>query len=320
MVIPPKVDIMSTWRQEGVKGITSGKAITIERNSITMEEVDEDTMVDRICISINNRCNLACSYCHFHEKKSSIAVQDMDVFKILDNVIDSIEKNNIPVFKIGFVGNGEPLLDFELLKSYLLYIAKYLEDGRIAAYTISNGLLLDEKMLQFFKKYHVNVGFSIDGIETIHNMYRCGTHAKVMEKIFLYKKINGKYPSMNCTVGEEVLQHADETIEFFKQFDNRITFSRMIGKHAIPLDEFNAFLTKAAEQLNVRTGGYDCTMYGGMCGAGMNNFFYANGNVYICGNCIDMAPLGKSDMPFSQLETLKFDFDRNHCYKESLCE
>ena len=25
-------------------------------------------MIDRICISINNRCNLACSYCHFHEK------------------------------------------------------------------------------------------------------------------------------------------------------------------------------------------------------------------------------------------------------------
>ena len=58
-----------------------------------MAEVDEDTMVDRICISINNRCNLACKYCHFHEKKSSIDVQNMDVFKILDNVIDSIEKN-----------------------------------------------------------------------------------------------------------------------------------------------------------------------------------------------------------------------------------
>ena len=96
-----------------------------------MEEVDEDTMVDRICISINNRCNLACKYCHFHEKKSSIDVQNMDVLKILDNVMDSIEKNNIPIFKIGFVGNGEPLLDFELLKEYLLYIAEYLENVKI---------------------------------------------------------------------------------------------------------------------------------------------------------------------------------------------
>ena len=285
-----------------------------------MEGADEDRMVDRICISINNRCNLACKYCHFHEKKTSIHEQDMDVFKILDNVIYSINKNDIQVFKIGFVGNGEPLLDYEALKEYLLYIAEYLKNGRIAAYTISNGLLLDEEMLLFFKKYNVNVGFSIDGIESIHNKYRCGTHAKVMEKIELYKRINGHYPSMNCTVGEDVLNNADDTIAFFKQFDNRITFSRMIGKYGISLEAFNFFLKKAAEELNVRTGGYDCTMYGGMCGAGMNNFFYANGNIYICGNCIDMQPLGDSDMPLSELEILTFDFDRNYCYKEILCE
>ena len=78
-------------------------------------------MVDRICISINNRCNLACKYCHFREKKASIAEDHMDVFKILDNVVDSIEKNDIKAFKIGFVGNGEPLLDFDLLNTYLLY-------------------------------------------------------------------------------------------------------------------------------------------------------------------------------------------------------
>ena len=277
-------------------------------------------MIDRICISINNRCNMACKYCHFHEKASSISSQDMDVFKILDNVIYSIEKNKIPVFKIGFVGNGEPLLDYENLKAYILYIAKYLEDGRIAAYTITNGVLLDKAKLEFFKSHHVNVGISIDGIKEIHDEYRCNTHAKVMEAIELYKEINGKYPSMNCTVGEAVLRHMDETISFFEQFDNRITFSRMIGKYGITLDVFNDFLRKASSYLNVRTGGYDCTMYGGMCGAGMNNIFYANGNVYICGNCVDMEPLGTSDMPLATFENLSYTFDRNHCYKETICE
>lgn len=276
-------------------------------------------MVDRICISINNRCNLACKYCHFHEKKSFIQEQDMDVIKILDNVVHSIVKNNIPVFKIGFVGNGEPLLNFEDLKGYLLHIEDYLVNGRIAAYTITNGLLLDENMLRFFNKYNVNVGFSIDGIEEIHNKYRCGTHSKVMEKIELYRAINGHYPSMNCTVGADVLNNADETIDFFMTFNNRITFSRMIGKYGISLDDFNNFLKKASEKLNVRTGGYDCTMYGGMCGAGMNNFFFANGNIYICGNCIDKAPLGSSDMPLSELEKISLVFDRNNCYKETLC-
>lgn len=277
-------------------------------------------MIDRICISINNRCNLACKYCHFHEKKEYIQEDKMDVFKILDNVIQSIEHNNIKLFKIGFVGNGEPLLDFELLKEYILYISKYLKDGRIAAYTISNGLLLKREMLLFFKEYNINVGFSIDGIPAIHNKYRCGTHAKVMEKVGLYKEIMGYYPSMNCTVGAEIIEHAEETIAFFEQFQNRITFSRMIGKYGIPLDTFNDFLKNASERLNVRTGGYDCTMYGGLCGAGMNNFFYANGSVYICGNCVDFPPIGTSDIPLSKLESISLDFDRRNCYKETLCE
>ena len=277
-------------------------------------------MIDRICISINNRCNMACKYCHFHEKASSICGQDMDVFKILDNVVYSIEKNNIHVFKIGFVGNGEPLLDYEKFKEYVLYISKYLDDGRIAAYTISNGLLWDREKLEFFKLHRVNMGISIDGIEEVHNEYRCNTHSRVMEAIQLYKDINGKYPSMNCTVGESVIEHADETIAFFSEFENRITFSRMIGKYGISLGVFNDFLRKASSSLNVRTGGYDCTMYGGMCGAGMNNIFYSNGNVYICGNCVDMEPLGTSDMPLADFENLSYDFDRKHCYKETICE
>ena len=70
---------------------------------------------------------------------------------------------------------------------------------------------------------------------------------------------------MNCTVGKEVLEHFDETITFFQQFDNRVTFSRMIGKYGISLKDFRDFMKKASKRLNVRIGGYDCTMYGGLC-------------------------------------------------------
>ena len=66
--------------------------------------------------------------------------------------------------------------------------------------------------------------------------------------------------------------------------------------------------------------GYDCTMYGGLCGAGMNNFFYANGKIYLCGNCIDLPALGVSSMPIHELEKVSLVFDRTQCYKETLCE
>lgn len=278
-------------------------------------------MIDRACISINNRCNLNCSYCHFHtpEKTEHLADAEMDIYLILDNIKRHIKKYDINVFKLGFVGNGEPLLDYELLRGYIEYISDCLLTDRIAAYTITNGTLLSEDMIHFFKKYKVNLGFSIDGIPEIHNKLRCNTYRKVMSAIELYYSVNGCYPPLNCTVGRDVLEKAEETIAFFESFGSRITFSRMIGKSGISLDEFHSFLNIAKNRLNVRTGKYDCTMYGGKCGAGINNIFYANGNVYICGNCVDMPPIAKADTPIDCIDPDVTEFDRNFCFKESQC-
>ena len=272
-------------------------------------------MITRACISINNRCNLKCNYCHFHEKKETIIEMEMDIFQILDNILYHINHYQIEVFKLGFVGNGEPLLDFERLKSYILYIDEYLKDGRIAAYTITNGILADEEKLLFFKEHKVTVGFSIDGIKEIHNRLRCGTYDKVMAAIELFKTINGTYPTLNCTVGAEVLAHTKETISFFEAFQSRITFSRMIGKNGISLEEFHEFMELAKKTLQIRTGTYDCTMYGGLCGAGMDNIFYANGKIYLCGNCIDGTALS-AETPLEKVDFQIKPFDRTKCYKE----
>lgn len=274
-------------------------------------------MIDRICISINNKCNLSCDYCHFSDKGIFIAPDYMDVYKILFNVRKHINKNNLKIFKIGFVGNGEPLLDYESLKDYVMCISDLIDDGIIKPYTITNGILVDEEKLLFFKEHSVDVGFSLDGNKTIHDKYRCHSFDLVMESIDLYYKVYGTYPSMNCTIGPESLLIADSIISFFKQFNNRVTFSRMIGKYAISLDEFNGFMNLAKKSLNVRTGGYDCTMYGGLCGAGLNNIFYSNGKAYICGNCID-----KQSLPYDlPLDEMNFDipnFDRKMCFKETV--
>ena len=276
-------------------------------------------MIYRACISINNRCNLNCTYCHFHtpEKAEYLSDAEMNVYSILDNIKRHIDKYEIKVFKLGFVGNGEPLLDYGSLHGYIEYISGYLSDGRIAAYTITNGTIINEEMLLFFKKHNVNIGFSIDGIPEIHNKLRCNTHSKVMDAIELYRSVNGCYPSLNCTVGKDILERNEETIAFFEKFGSRITFSRMIGMGGITLDEFHGFLNIAKSRLNVRTGGYDCTMYGGKCGAGINNIFYANGNVYICGNCVDFPPIAKADTPIDLIDPDIPEFDRNYCFKES---
>lgn len=277
-------------------------------------------MINRACISINNTCNLNCSYCHFHtpEKADHLAGRHMNVFAILDNIVSHIDKYGIEIFKLGFAGNGEPLLNFDELSGYIKYIDNCLSDGRIAAYTITNGTLVTGEMLEFFKIHKVNVGFSLDGIPEIHNKYRCGSHPAVMAAIELYREINGAYPSMNCTVSRDVLKHAEETIDFFEKFGSRITFSRMIGDGGISLTEFHRFIDAAKSRLNIRTGGFDCTMYGGKCGAGINNIFYAKGKIYLCGNCVDLPISCDSDTPIDKINFNVGVFDRNNCYKEKI--
>lgn len=268
-------------------------------------------MVDRICISINNRCNLNCKYCHFHEK-GQIESISMNICEILSNVKAYA---NHP-FKIGFVGNGEPLLDIDKLKEYLNFI----DDNKyIQTYTITNGTieLKDEDWI-FLENHHMNVGFSLDGYRELHNLNRCNSYDKVMENIEKYRTLVGRYPTLNATVGVETLMNADAVIEFFTQFETRITFSRMIGQYGIPLDKYKEFLELAEKKLSVRRGGLDCTMYGGMCGAGTNNYFFSNGKVFLCGNCIDLPPIGDSGISFYDLEKISLNFDRNRCYKELL--
>lgn len=275
-------------------------------------------MIDRACISINNHCNLNCIYCHFHtpEKAEYLKKADMDIYTILDNIMHHTDKYDIK-FRLGFVGNGEPLLDYEALRSYIEYISEYLYDGRIAAYTITNGTLVTEEMLSFFRVHKVNVGFSIDGIPEIHNKLRCNTHTAVMNAVERFHSVNGYYPSMNCTVGRDVLSRAEETIAFFEPFCNKITFSRMTGACGISLKEFHSFIDRAKDRLNIRTGGFDCTMYGGKCGAGISNIFYANGKVYLCGNCVDLPDIADSDTPLDRINPQIPLFDRNTCYRET---
>lgn len=268
-------------------------------------------MIDRICISINNRCNLVCKYCHFHEK-GQLEAAEMDVYEILGNVKRYTDKE----FKIGFVGNGECFLDWPLLKSYITCIEDF---PNISVYTITNGTIrLHDEDWMFLEDHKINVGFSIDGYKALHDLNRCNSFDRAISNVEYYKQITGHYPTFNATVGRESIENAGEVISFFKSFGTKVTFSRMIGRYGISLQEYRDFLTEAEKEIPVRRGSRDCTMYGGQCGAGNNNYFFASGKVYYCGNCVDLLPVGDSGMTFEELEKISLKFDRNYCYKELL--
>ena len=134
-------------------------------------------------------------------------------------------------------------MDWPLLKAYI----SYLEDSpNISAYTITNGMVnLAESDWKFLEDHKINVGFSIDGYRELHNLNRCDSFDRAMETVEYYKQVTGHYPTFNATVGRDSLENADGVIAFFKPLGTRVTFSRMIGRYGISLQEYRDFLDNA---------------------------------------------------------------------------
>ena len=176
------------------------------------------------------------------------------------------------------------MLDIERLMEYMAYIQ---DCENIYSYTITNGTVaLTDEVIEFFDSPRINLGVSLDGPKYLHNRYRNDSFDAVMENIMRFKRVTGYYPTFNATVGDETLNHSSDVIEFFRQFGTRITFSRMIGKRGIAFEDYQEFIKEAKKYLNVREGGIDCTMYGGLCGAGINNYFFNQSavcfNLFFC--------------------------------------
>lgn len=118
---------------------------------------------------MTNACNMCCVYCQAQdsaqEKKGKM--QEMTAKAAVDIVLQS--PNEYLTFE--FQG-GEPLLNFETIK----YIVEYSEQNKnhkqIQYSLVTNTLLLNEEMIQFFKKYDVSISTSLDGCKEVHNSNR----------------------------------------------------------------------------------------------------------------------------------------------------
>lgn len=263
-------------------------------------------MIDRACISITNKCQLCCTYCHFNKHIDKVSCSDISLENlkiVLKNILSYSESNKIN-FKIGLVGDGEPLLRFDLIQEAILFADVNDKNNRLSFYTISNGIALTEEMIKWFyeKKDKIKLCFSLDGSKDIQDMCRVfvnqkGSFEKVMEAIALYKKYFESAPSVNSTVHKQTINRFETELKFFEANFSEVCFSRLVDEDSpklfITKAEFEKFMDAASKtKLSLRQLRrplkYDCTMYGQLCGVGRTNIFYANGKVYPCGRFIGM--------------------------------
>ena len=131
-------------------------------------------VVKALCLHIAHTCNLNCSYCFASQGKyhGERAVMSFEVGKAaLDFLVaNSGSRRNL---EVDFFG-GEPLMNFEVVKQLVAYARSIeKEAGKNFRFTLTtNGLLIDDDVIEFANKECSNVVLSLDGRKEIHDRFR----------------------------------------------------------------------------------------------------------------------------------------------------
>ena len=164
-------------------------------------------VVKALCLHIAHTCNLNCEYCFASQGKykGERAVMSFEVGKrALDWLIEnSGSRKNL---EVDFFG-GEPLMNFEVVKRLVAYARSIeKEKGKNFRFTLTtNGLLIDDDVIDFANKEMSNVVLSLDGRKEIHDRFRVdyngnGSFDKIVPKFQkLVKARNNKNYYMRGT-------------------------------------------------------------------------------------------------------------------------
>ena len=131
-------------------------------------------VVKALCLHVAHTCNLNCAYCfasqgNYHGDR---AVMSFEVGKrALDFLMEhSSGRRNL---EVDFFG-GEPLMNWEVVKRLVAYArSRERECGKNFRFTLTtNGMLIDDEVIEFANREMSNVVLSLDGRKAVHDRYR----------------------------------------------------------------------------------------------------------------------------------------------------
>ncbi len=133
-----------------------------------------DSVIKALCLHVAHTCNLNCEYCFAGQGKyhGEDALMSFEVGKA---ALDFLVKNSgtRKNLEVDFFG-GEPLVNFDVVKRLVAY-ARSIESktGKHFRFTLTtNGVLLDDDVIDFLNKEMNNVVLSLDGRKEINDAKR----------------------------------------------------------------------------------------------------------------------------------------------------
>ena len=139
----------------------------------TLKERTGD-VVKALCLHVAHTCNLNCAYCFASQGKyhGDRALMSFEVGKrALDFLVEhSGSRRNL---EVDFFG-GEPLMNWDVVKQLVAYARSIeKEKGKNFRFTLTtNGVLINEDVIEFSNREMSNVVLSLDGRKEIHDRLR----------------------------------------------------------------------------------------------------------------------------------------------------
>ena len=162
---------------EDVEGLVkAGKLYTedtFEDKAGTFKE-RSGNIIKALCLHVAHTCNLNCSYCFASQGKyhGERALMSFEVGKqALDFLIaNSGTRRNL---EVDFFG-GEPLMNWDVVKELVAYARtqEKIHNKNFRFTLTTNGMLINDDVIEFSNKEMSNVVLSLDGRKEIHDLTR----------------------------------------------------------------------------------------------------------------------------------------------------
>ncbi|MDY4836843.1 MAG: thioether cross-link-forming SCIFF peptide maturase [Lachnospiraceae bacterium] len=225
--------MLSKYNDEDIEEAYNEVKELIEEERLFTDDIYKDfvmdfkkrtTVVKALCLHIAHDCNLACKYCfadegEYHGKRELMSYEVGR--KALDFLVaNSGSRTNL---EVDFFG-GEPLMNFEVVKQLVKY-GRSLEEpnNKKFRFTLTtNGVLLDDDILEFANKEMSNLVLSLDGRKEVHDLMRPrrggqGSYDTVVPKFIKAAEsrnqmnyyVRGTYTRNNLDFAKDVIHMAD---------------------------------------------------------------------------------------------------------------
>ena len=155
-------------------------------------------VIKALCLHVSHTCNLNCGYCFASQGKyhGERALMSFEVGRLaLDFLVEnSGSRHNL---EVDFFG-GEPLMNFDVVKQLVAYARSVeKERGKNFRFTLTtNGMLIDDDVIDFCNREMSNVVLSLDGRKEINDRTRVdyagnGSYDRIVPKFQKLVKARG---------------------------------------------------------------------------------------------------------------------------------